>query len=299
MNGDTMEELDAFRERARSFVRANLRPADPTVSFGILRAGGSDAEELAAVEREREVQRMLFDAGLAGICYPPEYGGRGLTWAHQNVLNEEMGGYEFPVHLQAPSISQCGAVILDFGTEAQKREHLPAILRGDEIWMQFLSEPSGGSDVAGTLTTAVRDGGRMGSQRLQDLDDRRMVVRLGAVPGPYQLGRAEASRLDRLHGPDPEPGDRGPPDRDAQRIPGVLPGVPDRRPRPRQPTGSARSTRDGRSVCAGCSTSACCRTRRTSPVRPAPPAWAVKALESRSSRSPAGPGGWTIRSPVP
>ena len=44
------------------------------------------------------------------------------------------------------------------GTEEQKLRHLPAILKGEELWMQFLSEPSGGSDVAGALTTAVRDG---------------------------------------------------------------------------------------------------------------------------------------------
>ena len=50
------------------------------------------------------------------------------------------------------------AVILDFGTEEQKRRHIPPILRGEELWMQFLSEPSGGSDVAGAQTTAVRDG---------------------------------------------------------------------------------------------------------------------------------------------
>jgi alkylation response protein AidB-like acyl-CoA dehydrogenase len=47
---------------------------------------------------------------------------------------------------------------LDFGTEEQKLSHIPAILKGEEIWMQFLSEPSGGSDVAGAQTSAVRDG---------------------------------------------------------------------------------------------------------------------------------------------
>ena len=49
-------------------------------------------------------------------------------------------------------------MLLDFGTEEQKQRHIPAILKGEELWMQFLSEPSGGSDVAGALTTAVRDG---------------------------------------------------------------------------------------------------------------------------------------------
>ena len=60
--------------------------------------------------------------------------------------------------MQVPTLSPCAAVILEFGTEEQKLRHIPAILRGEELWMQFLSEPSGGSDVAGALTTAVRDG---------------------------------------------------------------------------------------------------------------------------------------------
>jgi len=77
------------------------------------------------------------EAGLAGICFPRDYGGQGLSPAHQQVLNDELRGYEYPFHLQTPSISQCGAVILDFGNEDQKRRHLPAILRGDEIWGQL------------------------------------------------------------------------------------------------------------------------------------------------------------------
>jgi alkylation response protein AidB-like acyl-CoA dehydrogenase len=101
---------------------------------------------------------MLFDAGLAGVCMPTEYGGQGLTPAHQKALNEEVAGYELPTRMQAPTFTPCAAVLLDFGTEAQKLRHIPAILKGEEIWMQFLSEPSGGSDVAGALTTAVRDG---------------------------------------------------------------------------------------------------------------------------------------------
>lgn len=101
---------------------------------------------------------MFFDAGLAGICVPRAYGGQGLSPAHQTAFNEELVGYEYPVSLQSPTMSTCAAVLLDFGTEEQKRRHLPAILKGEEIWVQFLSEPSGGSDVAGALTRAVRDG---------------------------------------------------------------------------------------------------------------------------------------------
>ncbi len=153
-----MEDIAAFRARARAFIRANLRPADPDQMVGPLRNERTDEEELAAVAREREVQRLLFDAGLAGICFPTEYGGQGLTRDHQRALNQELVGYEYPSRLQAPTISPCAAVLLDFGTEEQKQAHIPAILKGEELWMQFLSEPSGGSDVAAALTSAVRDG---------------------------------------------------------------------------------------------------------------------------------------------
>ena len=158
MTDGNVEDIDSFRQRARAFVQSNLGPSTSDTAADVLRNIRTDDEELAAVARERKVQRMLFDAGLAGICFPRQYGGQGLTPAHQRVLNEELQGHEFPTRLQAPTLSPCAAVLLDFGTEEQKQSHIPAILRGDELWMQFLSEPSGGSDVAGALTTAVRDG---------------------------------------------------------------------------------------------------------------------------------------------
>ncbi|MDT3443318.1 acyl-CoA dehydrogenase family protein [Pseudofrankia sp. BMG5.37] len=150
-----VEDLDSFRERARRFIRGNLKQ-DETVRT--LRRTLTDEQELAEVAHARKLQRMLFDAGLAGITFPREYGGQGLTAAHQQVLNEELAGYEFPRHLQVPTLSPCAAVILEFGSEEQKHRHLPAILRGEEIWIQFLSEPSGGSDVAGALMSAVAEG---------------------------------------------------------------------------------------------------------------------------------------------
>ncbi|MGH9092145.1 MAG: acyl-CoA dehydrogenase family protein, partial [Acidimicrobiales bacterium] len=158
MSADEPEDLEAFRQRARRFVRDNLRPVDPSEAVRSLRTVRPDHEELAAVARDREVQRMLFDAGLAGVCVPTDYGGQGLTFAHQRALNRELAGYEYPSHFQAPTFAPCAAVLLEFGTEEQKQRHIPAILRGEEIWMQMLSEPSGGSDVAGALTSAVRDG---------------------------------------------------------------------------------------------------------------------------------------------
>jgi alkylation response protein AidB-like acyl-CoA dehydrogenase len=154
---ESVEDLESFRQRARAFIRANLREMSPAELRRDYTSGDEEAE-LALLAREREVQRLLFDAGLAGICVPPEYGGQGLTPEHQHVLNEEITGYEYPSRVQVPTMSPCAAVILEFGTDAQKRAHIPAILKGEALWMQFLSEPSGGSDVAGALTTAVRDG---------------------------------------------------------------------------------------------------------------------------------------------
>ncbi len=158
MSADGTEDVENFRMRARSWIREHLTPAAAGASAGVLRNARTDEEELDAVARDRELQRMLFDAGFAGICFPVAYGGQGLSPAHQRAFNEELVGFEYPVRIQSPTISPCAAVILDFGTEEQKLRHLPAILKGEELWMQFLSEPGGGSDVAGAQTTAVRDG---------------------------------------------------------------------------------------------------------------------------------------------
>ena len=154
---DAIEDLESFRARARSWIRENIGPARPENVVGTFRLASRE-EELALVTRDRDVQRMFFDGGFAGITVPKDYGGQGLTPAHQRVFNEEMEGHEHPSRLQVPTMTPCLAVLLDFGTEELKRRLIPPILTGEAIWMQLLSEPSGGSDVAGALTTAVRDG---------------------------------------------------------------------------------------------------------------------------------------------
>lgn len=152
---DGVEDLDSFRDRLRAWLKDNMPPEEPkTAARGAL----SDEEELADVQRNRALQRKLYDGGFAGIVFPKEYGGAGLTPAHQRVFNEEIVGYQYPDRIQVPTFTPCAAVILEFGTEEQKRQHLTAIMKGEEIWMQMLSEPGGGSDVAGATTTAVRDG---------------------------------------------------------------------------------------------------------------------------------------------
>jgi alkylation response protein AidB-like acyl-CoA dehydrogenase len=154
--GAAGESVEEFRQRARDWIRASLGSSDTCEVVG-LHSRPAD-EELAAVAYDRVLQRTFFDAGLAGVVFPAECGGLGLTPEHQRALNEELVGYEWPSRFTVPTMSPCGAVLLEFATDEFKRQHIPAILRGEEIWMQFLSEPSGGSGMAAALTTAVRDG---------------------------------------------------------------------------------------------------------------------------------------------
>ncbi len=142
---DDIEPIGEFRERAVAFVRANLAPSDPE------RPGHLTMGEAKAL------QATIFDAGFAGIAVPTRYGGAGLTLAHQKAWAEAVDGHVVPSNLFV-SMGMLGITLLEQGSEVLKARHLPRILRGDEVWIQLLSEPSGGSDMAGAMTRATRDG---------------------------------------------------------------------------------------------------------------------------------------------
>jgi alkylation response protein AidB-like acyl-CoA dehydrogenase len=150
-----LEDVESFRLRARDWLAQNMPRLGPGEG-GALEAMTRWGDEIWP--RARELQRLLFAGGFAGICYPREYGGLGLTPAHQRAFNQECTGYEMPLVLNTPTFSICGPTVLDMASEEQKRERLSAIIRGDEIMVQFLSEPRGGSDLAGVTTRATRDG---------------------------------------------------------------------------------------------------------------------------------------------
>jgi alkylation response protein AidB-like acyl-CoA dehydrogenase len=109
-------------------------------------------------QRARELQKRLYQGGFAGICFPREYGGLGLDYAYQKAFDGEAVNYEMPLILNTPTFTICCATLLDTGTEQQKKRHIGAALRGDEVLVQLLSEPSGGSDLAGVITRAERQG---------------------------------------------------------------------------------------------------------------------------------------------
>lgn len=150
----TSESVAEFRSRARAWLAGNLPRLDSEDAMALQR------DELASWRRARELQRKLYDGGFAGICFPRECGGLGLGYEYKKAFDAEALAYETPLMLNVPSFAICCATILDMGSEEQKRTHIAAALRGDEVLVQLLSEPSGGSDLAGVLTRADRRDGR-------------------------------------------------------------------------------------------------------------------------------------------
>ncbi len=148
------ESVAEFRSRARAWLAENMPRLDPD------KARLLERDAIASWQRARELQKTLYDGGFAGICFPREYGGLGLGYEYKKALDAEALAYETPLLLNVPSFAICCATILDMGSDEQKRTHIRAALRGEEVLVQLLSEPSGGSDLAGVITRAERRDGR-------------------------------------------------------------------------------------------------------------------------------------------
>ncbi|HYO17358.1 MAG TPA: acyl-CoA dehydrogenase family protein [Dermatophilaceae bacterium] len=150
MNLDLTAEEQAFREEARTWLRSNL-PTEPRPPEG---------QEMR--EFDLAWQRTLFDGGWAGISWPTEYGGRGLTDIQQMIWYEEFASANPPFTLN----NSCtfvgnlhgGPTIIVNGDEDQKSTYLPKILKGEQVWCQGFSEPGSGSDLGSLSTRAEIDG---------------------------------------------------------------------------------------------------------------------------------------------
>ncbi len=143
-------ELEAFRAQVRAFV-AEHAPAIPP------RAGVRSAENEAELKALKEWTARLFEAGYVGADWPTEYGGRDDRSAeHGIVVGEELARAAVP-GVQSGSILASHALI-HYGTDEQRRRHLPEIRAGRQLWCQLFSEPGAGSDLASLRTRAVLDG---------------------------------------------------------------------------------------------------------------------------------------------
>src|SRR3954468_18967111 len=144
------EEEEAFRGEVRAWLEDVLPSVPPE----------PDRNDWAA-RRVYDMgwQRKLYDAGYAGINWPKEFGGRGATPTEHLIFLEETERAGAPyVGVNFVGLLHAGPTLIAEGNDEQRTGHLPAILRGDEVWCQGFSEPDAGSDLASLRTKAVRDG---------------------------------------------------------------------------------------------------------------------------------------------
>lgn len=136
-----------FRDEAREWLTAHV-PREPRPADG-------------AAMRDFDIawQRTQFAGGWAGVAWPHEYGGRGLSLAHQFIWHEEYARAGAPqTGTLFVALSHAGPTLMVRGTDEQRSFHLPRILRGESVWCQGFSEPGAGSDLASLRTRAAPEG---------------------------------------------------------------------------------------------------------------------------------------------
>jgi alkylation response protein AidB-like acyl-CoA dehydrogenase len=135
---DDRPEYAAFRSRARDWICENAPHDEPS---------GHDQRALKAFYTDW--QRRQFNGGWAGLSWPAEYGGRGLTPIEQIIWHEEIARANAPHSgVCFVGLSNVGPALIECGTPAQKERYLSSILDGSEVWCQGFSEPEAGSDLA-------------------------------------------------------------------------------------------------------------------------------------------------------
>lgn len=137
------EELNLFRDQVRKFYDRALTPnLDRWEAAGII---------------DRDFWLACGEAGILCPTVPTEYGGLGLDFRYNVVISEELfyAGSTSGITLQSDIVAD---YIVNYGSEAQKREWLPKMVSGEAITAIAMTEPGAGSDLQGVRTTALKDG---------------------------------------------------------------------------------------------------------------------------------------------
>jgi acyl-CoA dehydrogenase len=150
--------LEQFRQETRAWLQENCPQSmrTPVKSFEDFYNGGRKPE-IEHPDQKVWCDRMAA-RGWTVPHWPKDYGGGGLDKAEAKILYQEMARLGARRPLDSFGISMLGPALLHFGTEEQKREHLPKIARGEIRWCQGYSEPNAGSDLA-SLATSAQDKG--------------------------------------------------------------------------------------------------------------------------------------------
>jgi alkylation response protein AidB-like acyl-CoA dehydrogenase len=145
-------EQEALRQDIRALL-AEALPADFEESPVGAEWSGDEEEHAIA----KAFNKTLAERGWLTAHWPKEYGGLSLSIMEQVVLREEISYRRAPI-LNANGLNMLGPVLMLYGTDEQKRQHLPGIAHCEVMWAQGYSEPNAGSDLASLQTRAVRDG---------------------------------------------------------------------------------------------------------------------------------------------
>ena len=147
----------SFREEVRDWLEENCPPTIRQPAGAGEGTGGGRRATYPNPEAKLWLDRMA-ERGYTAPMWPKEYGGGGLSKEDAVVLADELRRINArPAHT-GMGLSMIGPALLEYGTEEQKQEHLPKIVRGDIWWCQGYSEPGSGSDLASLSTRAVEDG---------------------------------------------------------------------------------------------------------------------------------------------
>ncbi len=142
----------------------NDTPAEATFRQEVrewLEANAPSSEELRGLDeiaRSKLWQKRKYDAGWACIRWPTEYGGRDATAIENVIWGQEESKFSVPGGVFGIGQGMAAPTLMAWATEDQKREHLPKLASGENIWCQLFSEPAGGSDLAALRTKAEKDG---------------------------------------------------------------------------------------------------------------------------------------------
>ena len=152
-----MTELAQFRKDARGWLEDNCPPSMRAPASEAEAIGGGKKQVYANPDAKVWLERMA-ERGWTAPTWPSEYGGGGLGKDEFLVLQDEMLRINARSPIGGMGFSMIGPTLLEYGTEAQKREHLPKIVSGEIRWCQGYSEPGAGSDLASLSTRAVDEG---------------------------------------------------------------------------------------------------------------------------------------------
>ncbi len=148
---------EAFRLEVRAWLEANAPHSLAGAPAGFLQGTwGGRKPHFDTPDHERWL-RMMAERGWTAPTWPTQYGGGGLSRSEDEILKSELRRLRLPPPLIGFGLVMIGPTLLEFGSEAQKAEHLPPIARGEIRWCQGYSEPGSGSDLASLKTSAVKD----------------------------------------------------------------------------------------------------------------------------------------------